>query len=381
MQQRLAAPRRAPPSTTCGPARRGGGSPTGARPTPSGSQHANSHSSTSAAACGRSSRSSGGPAGTIRQTTGGDVRHGPLPEPRVDRRAVARRRRDASRWRARRPTTRSASPRSCPTGPRATSPTTSRSATAQARFGAGAAEPEHVRMEQTWDTAVAVATGELNAAGGVRQRPHPAVRRPAAAARRAAGVRRARRRVHRRARADRVRLRTPSCPRCPRSRPTPSGSTADFAGQRLKRFVPITFTALKTAVPAPDAAYGAAARGGRSARQVPPRAVRADHVRRPPDAGRPAARRRQAVGQAARRPGPLRLRLDAARRCCSPSRAPRRGRVWCVVRGRRSDRLPSLDEGSSSVFGVAMIFVALRVLRRGVQRRPTVAAEVRGRFR
>jgi hypothetical protein len=32
-----------------------------------------------------------------------------------------------------------------------------------AEFGAGAAFPEHVRMEQTWETAVAVATGELNA--------------------------------------------------------------------------------------------------------------------------------------------------------------------------------------------------------------------------
>jgi hypothetical protein len=32
-----------------------------------------------------------------------------------------------------------------------------------ARFGPGPAEPEHVRMEQTWDTAVAVATGQLNA--------------------------------------------------------------------------------------------------------------------------------------------------------------------------------------------------------------------------
>jgi hypothetical protein len=32
-----------------------------------------------------------------------------------------------------------------------------------ASFGAGAAEPEHVRMEQSWDTAVAVATGSLNA--------------------------------------------------------------------------------------------------------------------------------------------------------------------------------------------------------------------------
>jgi hypothetical protein len=32
-----------------------------------------------------------------------------------------------------------------------------------ALFGPGAAEPEHVRMEQSWDTAVAVATGDLNA--------------------------------------------------------------------------------------------------------------------------------------------------------------------------------------------------------------------------
>lgn len=32
-----------------------------------------------------------------------------------------------------------------------------------ARFGAGPAEPEDVRMEQTWETATAVATGELNA--------------------------------------------------------------------------------------------------------------------------------------------------------------------------------------------------------------------------
>lgn len=32
-----------------------------------------------------------------------------------------------------------------------------------ASFGAGPADPEDVRMQQTWDTAVAVATGELNA--------------------------------------------------------------------------------------------------------------------------------------------------------------------------------------------------------------------------
>lgn len=32
-----------------------------------------------------------------------------------------------------------------------------------ASFGAGPADPEHVKMEQTWTTAVDVATGELNA--------------------------------------------------------------------------------------------------------------------------------------------------------------------------------------------------------------------------
>jgi hypothetical protein len=32
-----------------------------------------------------------------------------------------------------------------------------------ASFGAGPADPEHVRMQQSWDTAVAVATGTLNA--------------------------------------------------------------------------------------------------------------------------------------------------------------------------------------------------------------------------
>ncbi len=33
----------------------------------------------------------------------------------------------------------------------------------EASFGAGPADPEHVRMQQDWATAVAVATGELNA--------------------------------------------------------------------------------------------------------------------------------------------------------------------------------------------------------------------------
>jgi putative sterol carrier protein len=33
----------------------------------------------------------------------------------------------------------------------------------EASFGAGPADPEDVKMEQDWDTAVAVATGQLNA--------------------------------------------------------------------------------------------------------------------------------------------------------------------------------------------------------------------------
>jgi len=33
----------------------------------------------------------------------------------------------------------------------------------EATFGAGPADPEDVKMEQDWDTAVAIATGELNA--------------------------------------------------------------------------------------------------------------------------------------------------------------------------------------------------------------------------
>mgnify|MGYP003348810792 FL=1 len=33
----------------------------------------------------------------------------------------------------------------------------------RAAFGAGAAHPEDVRMEQTWDTAIGVATGTINA--------------------------------------------------------------------------------------------------------------------------------------------------------------------------------------------------------------------------
>ena len=114
---------------------------------------------------------------------------------------------------------------------------------------------------------------------------------------------------------------------------------------RLKRFVPLTFTALKTAVPAPDAAYGSPLRGGRSARQVPARALRPDHVRRPPDAGRPP-----------RSSTPSRRPSRAAGRPASCSTAPpcpalllteqgteRRAGVWCVERAAEQTS-PPLDK-------------------------------------
>ena len=102
--------------------------------------------------------------------------------------------------------------------------------------------------------------------------------------------------------------------------------------------MPLTFTALKTVAAGARRGVRTAARGGRSAGQVPPPALRAGDVRRPPDAGRPAARRHQAGGQAAGRSGPVRVRRRPCRRCCSPSRAPSgEAGVWCVDERRRAD--------------------------------------------
>ena len=110
--------------------------------------------------------------------------------------------------------------------------------------------------------------------------------------------------------------------------------TADFAGRRLRRFTPLVFTALKTAVPAPDVAYGSPLEHVGRRGQVPAAHVRAGDVRRPPDAGRAAARRREAVGQATRRPGPLHVRPEGA--VAAPALllteqgTERRAGVWCV---------------------------------------------------
>ena len=51
--------------------------------------------------------------------------------------------------------------------------------------------------------------------------------------------------------------------------------TAAYAGSRLARFQPITFTALKTAVPGAGRGLRLPARRGRPAGQVPPHGVRA----------------------------------------------------------------------------------------------------------
>ena len=117
-----------------------------------------------------------------------------------------------------------------------------------ARFGAGAAFPEDVRMEQTWETAIGVATGTLERAGGVHQGAHPAHRQPAEAG----GV------------ASPCSARSTPCSAPSASAPSTSDGAAavpelpevqahaerlteQFRGAVLERFVPFNFTALKTA--------------------------------------------------------------------------------------------------------------------------------------
>ena len=162
-------------------------------------------------------------------------------------------------------------------------------------------------------------------------RTDPAVRRPAEAARVAARVRCARRSVRQRARTHDVRVaeRTADArdARDPGARRTADRSSS--RGRVLTKFMPFNFTALKTAVPAPDDAYGEALRGvGRRGKYLL-LDFGDDQLRDPPHAGRPAARRHQAEGEAPRRPGTVRVRADRERRrqgpptpCSSPNRAP-----------------------------------------------------------
>ncbi len=116
------------------------------------------------------------------------------------------------------------------------------------------------------------------------------------------------------------------CLSCPRCRRTPSASPTGSAGRVLTKFVPITFTALKTAMPAAERCLRLAARRRRPPGRVPAAALRAGHVRRSPDAGRAPARGREAVGEAPQRPGPVHVRRG-------PGAAAHRGRQGAPRRG------------------------------------------------
>src|SRR5262249_18535681 len=126
-----------------------------------------------------------------------------------------------------------------------------------ARFGVGPARPEDVRFVQDWDTAVAVATGRLNAqdafmGGRIRLTGDQQklldsqdVFRALDAAFTAVRAVRAQ-----------TEYREPDGPEPPEVQAHAERRTEGYAGAPLARFQPITFTALKTAVPAPDGAYG-----------------------------------------------------------------------------------------------------------------------------
>ena len=97
----------------------------------------------------RSSRSSSGPAGTIRQTMGPMADTGPLPQPGVDRRAVAAPSPRRRRWPALAADHEIGVTQVVSDGPEGDVTYHLQVGDGEARFGAGAAEPEHVRMEQT----------------------------------------------------------------------------------------------------------------------------------------------------------------------------------------------------------------------------------------
>ena len=120
-----------------------------------------------------------------------------------------------------------------------------------ASFGAGPADPEHVRMQQDWATAVAVATGELNAqeafiTGRIRlfgdqqalMRTQPVFAALDTSSPPSASAPATNELI--------------PCQSCPRSRPTPNDSPPSSPAGCCRGSDPLKFTALKTAVPAPD---------------------------------------------------------------------------------------------------------------------------------
>ena len=118
----------------------------------------NSHSSTAAAGWRCSSLGAGDSAGVIPANY---VRA--LPEPRLDRRRRRRRRCRASRSQELAPAHEIGVTQVVTDGPEGDVTYHLQVGDGTIAFAAGPADPEHVRMEQSWDTAVAVATGPLNA--------------------------------------------------------------------------------------------------------------------------------------------------------------------------------------------------------------------------
>ena len=108
--------------------------------------------------------------------------------------------------------------------------------------------------------------------------------------------------------------------------------TEQFAGLRLKRFRAAHVHRPEDRRAGARRGLRAAPRDRRPARQVPPPRVRAGDVRRPPDAGRPAARRREEVGQAARR---VRPGSRSSGRPEAPTRRPAAHRAGHRTQGRR----------------------------------------------
>ena len=87
------------------------------------------------------------------------------------------------------------------------------------------------------------------------------------------------------------------CPSSPSSRPTPNGSTDRSSGAELERFRALTFTALKTVAPAPEAAVGSPLTRVSRVGKYLLAEVGALTLRGAPHAGRTPHPRREAVRQ------------------------------------------------------------------------------------
>ncbi len=191
-----------------------------------------------------------------------------------------------------------------------------------ASFGAGPADPEDVKMEQDWDTAVAVATGELNAqeafiTGRIRlfgDQQKLLDSQPVFGALDSV-FSSVRERTSLRLRYDRDTTGDPPLvmPEMPEIQAHAERLTDRFSTRVLTGFTPFNFTALKTAVPAPARGIRTAAARRRPTGQVPAAAVRAGDVRRASHAGRAARARHEAIGETARRAGPIQCSSRSSR--------------------------------------------------------------------